>query len=519
MSKQIDMKNIPAEKFEFAQAGANIHDEKFKTKPIGYFQDAWIRFKKNKASIVATIIIGLVALYAIVVPFISNYELGDQDGVYTKSRPYIPALSFMKAFDGGFNQKLNDRYLIYYAGIGMAAEDGQAVGGITWDEGMNSEYAPIISVGEEYKEQGKTYRNVRTHSYYSKGFQYLSLTQAEYDAILAWEKESGIQVVYPMVDINNTAYCDYNNASDANFWYRHASNGAPIDENGDVMSLEKAMKNGLLDNYLRDSEGNVMYYLKKDSTMLQARVLYYNYYIYANGNEPTHYLGTDGQGFDIFVRLAYGLRTSLLLAVSVSCINLIFGAIYGAVEGYYGGLVDLIGERISDILSGIPFIVLATLVQLHFVSTGKLPTFAGLLLAFCLTGWISTAYRVRTQFYRFKNQEYILAARTLGANDKRLMFKHIFPNALGTIITSSILVIPSTIFTESILSYLGIVNFQGKTATSLGTLLSNGQQYLSTDPHIILFPAVAISLLMISFNLFGNGLRDAFNPSLRGADE
>ncbi len=518
MNNQFDMEKIPAEKFEFAQAGANIHDEKFKTKPIGYLEDAWIRFRKNKASIVAAIIIMLVALYAIVVPFISNYEIGDKDGTYVKSRPYIPALSFMKVFDGGFEQRLNNNYLIYYNGIGMGAEDGEGAGVFDWEEGMNSEYSPIINIGEVYDMQGRPYRTVRTHSYYSKGFQYVALTTAEYEDIIAWEKESGIQVVYPMVDINNE-YCDYNNQADANFWYRHDAKGNPLDENGNIMKLETVMKNGLVDNYLRDENGNVMYYMKKDTTMLQARVLYYNYYIYKTGSEPTHYLGTDGQGFDIFVRLAYGLRTSLALSIFVSAINLILGAIYGAVEGYYGGWIDLIGERISDVLNGIPFIVLATLVQLHLVSTGKMSPFVGLLLAFCLTGWIGPAYRVRAQFYRFKNQEYILAARTLGAKDRRLMFKHIFPNALGTIITSVILVIPSTIFTESMLSYLGIANFQGRNMTSLGTLLSNGQQYLSTDPHIIMFPAVAISLLMISFNLFGNGLRDAFNPSLRGAEE
>ena len=126
---------------------------------------------------------------------------------------------------------------------------------------------------------------------------------------------------------------------------------------------------------------------------------------------------------------------------------------------------------------------------------------------------------LRTQFYRFKKQEYVLAARTLGARDARLMFKHIFPNSLGTIITSSVLQIPGVILSESVLSYLGIANFNSQNMTSLGTMLANGQGTLATDPHIILLPALVISLLMISFNLFGNGLRDAFNPSLRGADE
>ena len=153
------------------------------------------------------------------------------------------------------------------------------------------------------------------------------------------------------------------------------------------------------------------------------------------------------------------------------------------------------------------------------IQTNILSPFTGLIACYLFSGWIGTAYSVRTQFYRFKNQEYVLAARTLGARDRRLMFKHIFPNSLGTLITSSVLVIPSAIFTESVLSYLGIINFNGKGLTSLGTLLSNGQQYLSTDPHIILFPCIFISLLMLSFNLFGNGLRDAFNPSLRGAEE
>ena len=120
------------------------------------------------------------------------------------------------------------------------------------------------------------------------------------------------------------------------------------------------------------------------------------------------------------------------------------------------------------------------------------------------------------QFYRFKNQEYVLVARTLGAKDSRIMFKHIFPNAIGTLITSSVLVIPGVIFSETSLSYLGIINLNGDNMTSVGTLLSKGQGYLFTYPHIILFPAIFISLLMLCFNLFGNGLRDAFNPSLRG---
>ena len=142
-----------------------------------------------------------------------------------------------------------------------------------------------------------------------------------------------------------------------------------------------------------------------------------------------------------------------------------------------------------------------------------------LFIAFFLTGWIGMASTTRMQFYRYKNQEYVLAARTLGARDRRIMFKHIFPNALGTLVTSCALIIPSMIYSEVNLSYLGIINLSSGNLTSVGTLLAGGQPYLTTFPHIIAFPSVFLALLMLSFNLFGNGLRDAFNPSLRGTED
>jgi len=136
-----------------------------------------------------------------------------------------------------------------------------------------------------------------------------------------------------------------------------------------------------------------------------------------------------------------------------------------------------------------------------------------------LTGWISMAALTRKQFYRFKGLEFVMAARTLGASDGRLMFKHIFPNALGTIITSCALVIPGVINSETTMTYLGIVNIADFAGTSIGTLLSQGNAAVTTAPHAMLWPSIFISLLMISFNLFGNGLRDAFNPSMRGVED
>ena len=252
---------------------------------------------------------------------------------------------------------------------------------------------------------------------------------------------------------------------------------------------------------------------------LTVRVLYYNYYQYKNGMEPVFVFGADSQGYDILVRLAQGARLSFLLAVVVAVINLIIGIFYGSIQGYYGGKLDMFMEYFSEILAGVPTIILVTLFRMHFVDTGKISQLGALILAFIATGWIGSAYSVRMQFYRFKGQEYVLAARTLGASDFRLITKHIFPNAVGTLVTSWAFVIPGIIFSETTYSYLGIINFNGTTMTSLGTMLSNGQAAgIDRFPHIIFFPALVLSLLMICFNLFGNGLRDAFNPSLRGSE-
>ena len=194
---------------------------------------------------------------------------------------------------------------------------------------------------------------------------------------------------------------------------------------------------------------------------------------------------------------------------------MLIGAIWGAISGYYGGAADLVMERITDVLSAVPMMIVITLLKYHMEGTSQILI---LFLAFIATGWIGMAGTVRMQFYRFKNQEYVLAARTLGAKDFRVMFKHVFPNSLGTLVTSCALVIPGMIFSETSLTYLGIISLTSGEITSVGTLIAAGQPYLTTWPHIVAFPSVFLALLMLSFNLFGNGLRDAFNPTLRGSE-
>ena len=246
-----------------------------------------------------------------------------------------------------------------------------------------------------------------------------------------------------------------------------------------------------------------------DGTISFVKATIYQYKVLGYSRMPIFLFGTDKSGRDMLKYVFEGLRTSLILGIVTTVVCFIIGLIYGS--GYFGGTVDLVMERITDILSGVPWIVVMTLVIIHLGS--NILTFA---LALCLTGWIGTAAITRTQFYRFRGREYVLASRTLGANDARLIAKHILPNAMGTIITSAVLMVPSVIFSEATISYLGLGL---KNLASLGVILSYNQAELQTNPYLLIFPAVIIALIMISFNLFGNGLRDAVNPSLKGEDE
>lgn len=224
---------------------------------------------------------------------------------------------------------------------------------------------------------------------------------------------------------------------------------------------------------------------------------------------PIHILGTDKNGYDLLKVTATGTLYSLGMALVIFIFCFIVGLIWGSISGYFGGTVDIVMERICEIISGVPLTVLLTLFLVVF---GK--NWFIFIFGMCFSGWIGTASITRTQFYRFKRREYILASRSLGASDGRLIFRHILPNGMGTIITSTILMVPSIIYSEAGLAYLGL----GFTdITSLGRILSDNQAYLLTEPLLILWPSLIIALLMISFELFGQGLRDAFNPSTKGA--
>lgn len=236
-----------------------------------------------------------------------------------------------------------------------------------------------------------------------------------------------------------------------------------------------------------------------------------DYYTYSGLSDDTYFwMGTDYLGRDLWVRMWRGARVSLVIAfVSVIC-NIGIGIVYGSIAGYYGGKTDMIMMRITEIIGAFPEIVVVTLFILFF-GTGMM----SIILCLVVQNWIGTARMIRSQFYRFKGSEYVLAARTLGVKDMSLIFRHILPNSIGPIITRAMVAIPGAIFTESFLAYIGL-GIRAPEA-SIGVLLSQGQKIMQQYPNQVFFPAVVISLLMIAFHMLSNGLRDAFDPTQRGA--
>ena len=557
----MDVKSIPSDLFHKKENNENLHDQAFETKPVSYLRGALKRFAKNKASIVAAIIIALLALYAIIVPLASpmmhvnetEYPNGFSDSTFKYALPYNP-----------INKALNLGWW-----DGTEVKNGYGAMDLEILELDDSNYEPLVENIETVREQilpgqYQTYYKLRVDSY-AVGCKEINVSKEEYDRLVAYEKEQGIyhtdkSIMKPLRDyttylqnykeelnrkrqeaeaLNITGrltestinyIIDYMRTyynQNQRIWYQLGSWESPtyvFDQN--TYAIRHDENNKPIPIYAMDGDEYV--YAKDNLGKVTIRVDYYDYFVFHNGFEPRFFFGSNSEGQDLFSRLAQGTAFSLLVGIGVSIINFLIGLIWGAVSGYYGGTVDLVMERVTDIISCIPSIIILTICSIQFTNNADLKGMIGsggviilaFLIAFVYSGWIGTAGTTRMQFYRFKGQEYVLASRTLGAKDPRLIFRHILPNAAGTLTTSSVLMIPGVIFAESSLSFLGIVNFTTSGLVSVGSLLNEGSLAgLKENPHMLFFPSVVISLLMICFNLFGNGLRDAFNTTLRGSED
>jgi peptide/nickel transport system permease protein len=223
--------------------------------------------------------------------------------------------------------------------------------------------------------------------------------------------------------------------------------------------------------------------------------------------EPSalHYMGTDGLGRDVFSRMLYGARISLLVGIVAVGIATAIGVVLGALAGYYRGWIDVVIMRMVDVMLSIPtfFLILAVIAFLT-------PSIWNIMIVIGLTSWMGVTRLVRAEFLSLREREFVMASQTLGAKDRRLIFKHLLPNSLTPIIVSSVLGVASAVLIESGLSFLGL-GVQAPQA-SWGNILTDGKEYIQFAWWLSLFPGLAILITVLGYNLLGEGLRDALDP-------
>jgi len=633
-NKETKTTNIPevtSDQFEFVQREKKIFDEQFETKPIGYFQDAMIRFTKNKTNIIATVILSIIILmsvfqpllttknYSVVeanlsllpprIPILENFGIADGTISYDQQPVDLATIDLETGFAGDPIGNFLPQFIVddsreYYTNE-CSLKDPICLGGetvlrlsprntrmtvvsarsfpFTSDQASTLE----IHIVELSDNNSKLIAQVQPvadgpwfdlGSFDAVGVQQLDVRQALVNLGITQGFSSPLRLVFesegtrdlmamqrvalysggsttPIILDEGTDLSLYSLVSSAGetgtinrrfgeirlmtFRYR-AYDAVFGDRNINAMAKSEydtivasnpcnRIENPNNPNGWFFEEGcPIREVISENPGVIVGGVSFGSYRVVVNyallqgyPEIPYFLFGTTRAGRDLFTLIWVATRTSLLIGLIVSAINITVGVLFGAISGYYGGAIDMILQRVSEVIGRIPFLVILAI----FVATlgGGIQTLIFILI---VSGWIGVAYVTRTQFYRFKGREYVLASRTLGAKDMRLIFRHILPNGIGTIITASILLIPATIFAESTISYLGfgighgssfsILGFEFS-GVSVGVLLADGRPELLTRPHLTAFPAIVISILMITFNMFGNALRDAFNPQLRGS--
>lgn len=294
--------------------------------------------------------------------------------------------------------------------------------------------------------------------------------------------------------------------------YVHIADGLRVikmSERGDVIELLEPMEEDLMNKrkvYECKGEKFILDFNDKSVKLLDEQGN--RYHEAKEVHNRTYIFGSDKLGRDILVRLTYGARISLSIALIATIVNMIIGVLYGGISAYFGGMVDNIMIRIVDIISTVPLMLYIIILM---VVIG--PGFKTIVIAMGSVFWVGTARLVRGEILRLKSEEYTLAAKSIGASDLRILLRHLLPNAMGPIIVCLTFMIPDAIFTEAFLSFIGL----GIPAPSpsWGTLCENAIEGYRTYPYQLFLPAVAISITILCFNFLGDGFRDAFDPKLR----
>ena len=235
------------------------------------------------------------------------------------------------------------------------------------------------------------------------------------------------------------------------------------------------------------------------------------------GPSRSHWFGTDGHGRDQLVRVMYGARISLAVGFAAALATFVIGVIYGGIAGMAGGWVDNLMMRFVDIMYSVPFLLWVIIIMVLLTSfsdaKGTGTNLFSIFLALSLVFWLPMARIVRGQILSLREQEFVLAAKTIGASQKKILFQHLLPNVMGPIIVTATIAVPEAIFTEAFLSFIGL----GVSApmASWGMLASDALTSLKSFPHLLFFPAIFICITLLAFNFLGDGLRDALDPRMR----